>query len=365
MFERLDDIKERYRELETRLSDPETIRNQETFRRLAKEHSDLGEIVRTYDRYLSVQDEIKENRQMLNDSDPEIRQLAKEELDGLEKEAQALEERLKILLLPKDPNDEKNILLEIRAGTGGDEAALFAADLFRMYSRYAEKKGWKVEILSAHETGIGGFKEIIALISGDKVYSRLKYESGTHRVQRVPETETQGRIHTSAVTVAVLPEADEVDVQINPQDLRIDVYRASGAGGQHVNKTESAVRITHIPTGLVVQCQDERSQHKNKAKAMKVLAARLYELKQREQQRQLSEERRSMVGTGDRSERIRTYNFPQGRLTDHRIGLTLYRLEDIMQGELDEVIEALGTHYQAKALAQNTKAPQEEKRSVA
>jgi len=365
MFERLDDIKERYRELEARLSDPETIKDQDTFRRLAKEHSDIGEIVRTYDRYLSVQDEIKENRQMLNDSDPEIRQLAKEELDGLEKEAQALEERLKILLLPKDPNDEKNILLEIRAGTGGDEAALFAADLFRMYSRYAEKKGWKVEILSAHETGIGGFKEIIALISGDKVYSRLKYESGTHRVQRVPETETQGRIHTSAVTVAVLPEADDVDVQINPQDLRIDVYRASGAGGQHVNKTESAVRITHIPTGLVVQCQDERSQHKNKAKAMKVLAARLYELKQREQQKQLSEERRSMVGTGDRSERIRTYNFPQGRLTDHRIGLTLYRLEDIMQGELDEVIEALGTHYQAKALAQNTKAPQEEKRSVA
>ncbi len=365
MFERLDDIKERYRELEARLSDPETIKDQDTFRRLAKEHSDIGEIVRTYDRYLSVQDEIKENRQMLNDSDPEIRQLAKEELDGLEKEAQALEERLKILLLPKDPNDEKNILLEIRAGTGGDEAALFAADLFRMYSRYAEKKGWKVEILSAHETGIGGFKEIIALISGDKVYSRLKYESGTHRVQRVPETETQGRIHTSAVTVAVLPEADDVDVQINPQDLRIDVYRASGAGGQHVNKTESAVRITHIPTGLVVQCQDERSQHKNKAKAMKVLAARLYELKQREQQKQLSEERRSMVGTGDRSERIRTYNFPQGRLTDHRIGLTLYRLEDIMQGELDEVIEALGTHYQAKALAQSTKAPQEEKRSVA
>jgi len=365
MFERLDDIKEHYKELEIRLSDPETIKDQNTFRRLAKEHSDLGEIVRTYDRYLSVQDEIKENRQMLNDSDPEIRQLAKEELDGLEKEAQTLEDRLKILLLPKDPNDEKNILLEIRAGTGGDEAALFAADLFRMYSRYAEKKGWKVEILSAHETGIGGFKEIIALISGDKVYSRLKYESGTHRVQRVPETETQGRIHTSAVTVAVLPEADDVDIQINPQDLRIDVYRASGAGGQHVNKTESAVRITHIPTGLVVQCQDERSQHKNKAKAMKVLAARLYELKQREQQKQLSEERRSMVGTGDRSERIRTYNFPQGRLTDHRIGLTLYRLEDIMQGDLDEVIEALGTHYQAKALAQSTKTPQEEKESVA
>ncbi len=365
MFARLDDIKKRYKELESKLSDPDVIKDQKTFRQLAKEHSDLGEIVRTYDRYLQVQQEIEDNRQMLGDSDPEIRKLAKDELEALEKESEDLTERLKILLLPKDPNDEKNILLEIRAGTGGDEAALFAADLFRMYSRYAEKKGWKVEILSSHETGIGGFKEIIALISGDKVYSRLKYESGTHRVQRVPETETQGRIHTSAVTVAVLPEADEVDVEINPQDLRIDVYRASGAGGQHVNKTESAVRITHIPTGLVVQCQDERSQHKNKAKAMKVLAARLYELKQREQQKQLSQERRSMVGTGDRSERIRTYNFPQGRVTDHRIGLTLYRLEDIMQGDIDEIIEALGTHFQAKALAQSTKFSKEEKGSVA
>ena len=364
MFERLDDIKERYKELETKLSDPEVIKDQKAYRQLAKEHSDLTEIVKTYDRYLRVQEEIEENKQMLGDSDPEIRQLAKDELEGLEKEAVKLEEKLKVLLIPKDPNDEKNILLEIRAGTGGDEAALFAADLFRMYSRYAEKKGWKVEILSSHETGIGGFKEIIALISGDKVYSRLKYESGTHRVQRVPETETQGRIHTSAVTVAVLPEADDVDVEINPQDLRIDVYRASGAGGQHVNKTESAVRITHIPTGLVVQCQDERSQHKNKAKAMKVLAARLYELKQQEQQKQLSEERRSMVGSGDRSERIRTYNFPQGRVTDHRIGLTLYKLEDIMQGEIDEIIEALGTHFQAKALAQDSKT-QDEKRSVA
>ncbi len=365
MFARLDDIKKRYKELESKLSDPDVIKDQKTFRQLAKEHSDLGEIVRTYDRYLQVQQEIEDNRQMLGDSDPEIRKLAKDELEALEKESEDLTERLKILLLPKDPNDEKNILLEIRAGTGGDEAALFAADLFRMYSRYAEKKGWKVEILSSHETGIGGFKEIIALISGDKVYSRLKYESGTHRVQRVPETETQGRIHTSAVTVAVLPEADEVDVEINPQDLRIDVYRASGAGGQHVNKTESAVRITHIPTGLVVQCQDERSQHKNKAKAMKVLAARLYELKQREQQKQLSQERRSMVGTGDRSERIRTYNFPQGRVTDHRIGLTLYKLEDIMQGDIDEIIEALGTHFQAKALAQSTKSSKEEKGSVA
>ncbi len=360
MFARLDDIKERYKELESKLSDPDIIKDQKTFRQLAKEHSDLGDIVRTYDRYLQVQNEMEDNRQMLNDSDPDIRQLAKDELEALEKESEELEQRLKVLLIPKDPNDEKNILLEIRAGTGGDEAALFAADLFRMYSRYAEKKGWKVEILSSHETGIGGYKEIIALISGDKVYSRLKYESGTHRVQRVPETETQGRIHTSAVTVAVLPEADEVDVQINPQDLRIDVYRASGAGGQHVNKTESAVRITHIPTGLVVQCQDERSQHKNKAKAMKVLAARLYELKQKEQQKQLSEERRSMVGSGDRSERIRTYNFPQGRVTDHRIGLTLYKLEDIMQGNIDEIIEALGTHFQARALSQSTKDLQEE-----
>lgn len=351
MFERLKGIKERFHKLEQELSDPEVIKDQKRFRRLAKEHSDLGEIVHIYDRYLDIEKQREENKQMLSDPDPEIRELAKTELEVLDKESKELQQKLKLLLLPKDPNDEKNILLEIRAGTGGDEAALFAADLFRMYSRYAEKNGWKVEILSSHETGIGGFKEIIVLISGDKVYSRLKYESGTHRVQRVPETETQGRIHTSAVTVAVLPEADDVDVDINPVDLRIDVYRASGAGGQHVNKTESAVRITHIPTGLVVQCQDERSQHKNKAKAMKVLAARLLELKQKEQQSQLSQERKAMVGTGDRSERIRTYNFPQGRITDHRIGLTLYRLEDVMQGDLDEIIEALGTHYQAEALA--------------
>ncbi len=356
MFAKLDDIKDRYRELEKELSDPTVLKDQKKYQKLAKEHAELGEIVRIYDRFKEVQKEIKENKELLEDSDLEIRKLAKDELESLEKESRELEKKLKFLLLPKDPNDEKNILLEIRAGTGGEEAALFAADLFRMYSRYAEKQGWKVEILSSHETGIGGYKEIIALISGDKVYSRLKYESGTHRVQRVPETETQGRIHTSAVTVAVLPEADEVDVDINPQDLRIDVYRASGAGGQHVNKTESAVRITHIPTGLVVQCQDERSQHKNKAKAMKVLAARLYELKQKEQQEKLTRERRSQVGTGDRSERIRTYNFPQGRVTDHRIGLTLYRLEDIMQGDIDEIIESLGTYYQAKALAESAEA---------
>ena len=351
MFQRLEGIQKRFYELEKELSTPEIIKDQKRFRKIAKEHADLGEIVKVYERYLEVEKQLDENRQMLSDPDPEIRELAKAENEELTREADELKEKLKILLLPKDPNDEKNILLEIRAGTGGEEAALFVADLFRMYSRYAEKKGWKVEILSSHETGMGGFKEIIALITGDKVYSRLKYESGTHRVQRVPETETQGRIHTSAVTVAVLPEADEVDVDINPSDLRIDVYRASGAGGQHVNKTESAVRITHIPTGLVVQCQDERSQHKNKAKAMKVLAARLLELKEREQQAQQSEERRTMVGTGDRSERIRTYNFPQGRITDHRIGLTIYRLEDVLQGDLDEIIEPLGTHFQAEALA--------------
>ncbi len=351
MFQRLEGIQKRFYELERELSTPDIVKDQKRFRKTAKEHADLGEIVRVYERFLEVEKQLEENRQMLSDPDPEIRELAKAENEKLTEETEKLKEKLKVLLLPRDPNDEKNILLEIRAGTGGEEAALFVADLFRMYSRYAEKKGWKVEILSSHDTGMGGFKEIIALITGDKVYSRLKYESGTHRVQRVPETETQGRIHTSAVTVAVLPEADEVDVDINPSDLRIDVYRASGAGGQHVNKTESAVRITHIPTGLVVQCQDERSQHKNKAKAMKVLAARLLELKQREQQQQQSEERRTMVGTGDRSQRIRTYNFPQGRITDHRIGLTIYRLEDVMQGNLDEIIEPLGTHFRAEALA--------------
>jgi peptide chain release factor 1 len=279
-----------------------------------------------------------------------MRKLAKEDIESLGVRLSQLEKDLKILLLPKDPNDDKNILLEIRAGTGGEEAALFAADLFRMYIRYTETKRWKTEILSQHATGIGGFKEIVVLVEGDRVYSRLKYESGVHRVQRVPETEAQGRIHTSAVTVAVLPEAEEIDVEVDPEDLRIDVYRSTGHGGQHVNTTDSAVRITHLPTGLVVTCQDEKSQHKNKAKAMKVLRSRLLDRQQAEQQLKIAEERKSMVGSGDRSERIRTYNFPQGRATDHRIGLTLYKLESILQGELDLIIDPLITHFQTEAL---------------
>ncbi|NDY42828.1 peptide chain release factor 1 [Dissulfurirhabdus thermomarina] len=351
MHDKLEELERRYEALEARMGDPEVLKDPAAYRRVAKEHADLREVVEQYRILKDIDRQAEENRSLLHDPDPEIRDLARAELDDLERRRQETEDRLRVLLLPKDPNDEKNILLEIRAGTGGDEAALFAADLFRMYSRYAERRGWKVEVLSSHPTDIGGFKEIVALVSGDRVYSRLKYESGTHRVQRVPETEAQGRIHTSAVTVAVLPEADEVDAEIDPADLRIDVYRASGAGGQHVNKTESAVRITHLPTGLVVQCQDERSQHKNRAKAMKVLSARLLDLKRAQQEAELSEERRSLVGTGDRSGRIRTYNFPQGRVTDHRIGLTLYRLEAVLQGDLDELIEALGTHDRAQALA--------------
>ena len=287
---------------------------------------------------------------LLDDPDQEMKKLAREEIESLKSDLTELEKELKLLLLPKDPNDEKNIILEIRAGTGGEEAALFAADLLRLYLRYAELKEWKTEVLSSNITGIGGFKEVIILIEGEKVYSRLKHESGVHRVQRVPETEAQGRIHTSAVTVAVLPEAEEVDVEIDPDDLRVDTFRSSGHGGQHVNVTDSAVRITHLPTGLVVSCQDEKSQHKNKAKAMKVLRSRLLDIQQAEQQSKISEERRNMVGSGDRSERIRTYNFPQGRVTDHRIGLTLYQLEDILQGNLDMIIDPLITHFQAESL---------------
>jgi peptide chain release factor 1 len=350
MFGKMAEIETRYLELESRLGNPELIRDQKAYQRVVKEHSTLMPIVALMRRCQKVQAQIDGNRALLNDSDPEMRALAREEMETLRGRLAETEEALRVLLLPRDPKDDKNILLEIRAGTGGDEAALFASDLFRMYTRYAELKGWKTEVLSVHPTGIGGFKEIIVLIEGDRVYSRLKYESGVHRVQRVPETETQGRIHTSAVTVAVLPEAEEVDVKINPDDLHIDVYRSSGRGGQHVNTTDSAVRITHLPTGLVVTCQDERSQHKNKAKAMKVLRSRLLDMEQSEQDSRISQERKIMVGTGDRSERIRTYNFPQSRVTDHRIGLTLYKLEDVLQGGMDSVIEPLLNHYQTEAL---------------
>jgi peptide chain release factor 1 len=350
MFANVKEIEERYNALEADLGDPEVVRNQKAYQTYAKEHSMLTPIITAFRKHQSLQDEILDNQSLLNDPDSEIRQLAKEELDNLSSSLSKIEQNLKILLIPKDANDDKNILLEIRAGTGGDEAALFAADLFRMYSRYTESRGWKTEILSQHMTGIGGLKEIIILVEGNLVFSRLKYESGVHRVQRVPETETQGRIHTSAVTVAVLPEAEEIDVEINQDDLRIDVYRSSGCGGQHVNTTDSAVRITHLPTGLVVTCQDEKSQHKNKAKAMKVLRSRLLDLETAQQQSKISEERKTMVGSGDRSERIRTYNFPQGRVSDHRIGLTLYKLEGLLQGNLDLVIEPLITHFQTEAL---------------
>ena len=324
--------------------------DQKTYQKYTKEHSQLTPIVNAYREYRSVCEEIEGNKSLLNDPDPEMKNLAKEEMESLGTRKEELENELKILLLPKDPNDDKNIILEIRAGTGGDEAALFAADLLRSYLKYAETRKWKTEILSQSMIGIGGYKEVIILIEGDSVYSRLKFESGVHRVQRVPETETQGRIHTSAITVAVLPEAEDVDVEINSDDLRIDTYRSSGKGGQHVNVTDSAVRITHLPTGLVAACQDERSQHKNKAKAMKVLRSKLYDAQEKAQNSKISEERKNMVGSGDRSERIRTYNFPQGRVTDHRIGLTLYKLENVMQGELDLVIDPLNTHFQAEAL---------------
>ena len=352
MFTNLEDVVDRFREVEGLLSDPAVITDQKRYRELTKEHADLIEVVQVYGRYKQVSSDVEGNRELLQDSDPEMKELARAELPELEAAQTDLEERLKLLLLPKDPNDNKNIILEIRAGTGGDEAALFAADLFRMYSRYADRNGWKVEMMSVSETDGGGFKEVIALISGDRVYSRLKFESGTHRVQRVPETETQGRIHTSACTVAVLPEAEDVDIEINPADLRIDLYRASGAGGQHVNKTESAVRLTHVPTGVVVACQDEKSQHKNKAKALKVLKSRIYDMMLAEQQAEMAADRKNQVGSGDRSERIRTYNFPQGRCTDHRIGLTLYKLDAIMQGDVDEIIDALVTDQQAAQMSQ-------------
>ncbi|MCL4503611.1 MAG: peptide chain release factor 1 [Deltaproteobacteria bacterium] len=352
---RLEKLEKQFVDLERKLSDPEVIRDQELYQKYRKEHAELSPLIQNYRRYQQVEKELADSQSLLKDeADEELKAMAREEIASLKDQAASLEEELKFLLLPKDPNDEKNVLLEIRAGTGGEEAALFAADLFRMYSRLAERQGWKLEVLSHSTAGMGGLKEIIASISGHKVYSLLKYESGVHRVQRVPETESQGRIHTSAVTVAVLPEAEEVDVQINPEDLRIDVFRSSGPGGQSVNTTDSAVRITHLPTGLVVSCQDEKSQHKNKAKGLKVLRSRLFDMKQQEQQQQIAQERKSQVGTGDRSERIRTYNFPQSRITDHRIGLSIHglKMEAALDGDLDELLQALTAYYRTQALAQ-------------
>lgn len=350
MFDKLNSIAEKYFELNNQLSDPKVIADQPLFQKLAKAHASISDLVETHQEYQLITTDLATAREMLAEESGEDAAILKVEIEHLEAEADRLTGKLKLLLLPKDPNDAKNVIMEIRAGTGGEEAALFAGDLFRMYSRYAELRGWRLEILSTSESDLGGFKEMIFMIEGDQVYSRMKYESGVHRVQRVPETEAGGRIHTSAATVAVLIEAEEVDVEINPNDLRVDVFRAGGHGGQCVNTTDSAVRITHLPTGLVVICQDEKSQLKNKDKALKVLRARLLEKFQSEQQQEVAQARRDMVGSGDRSERIRTYNFPQNRLTDHRINLTLYHLNSIIEGNLDEVIEPLITAGQAERL---------------
>ncbi len=352
MFEKLDAVDRHFEEIGLRLTDPAVISNTNLLTDLMKEHRSLEPLVIAYREYKKAQSDMVGASEILEsgESDRELKELAEEELKESKERIEALTEELKILLLPKDPNDERNVIVEIRGGAGGEEAALFAAALTRMYTMYAESRRWHVDIVNLNETEIGGYKEVSFMIEGNGAYSRMKYESGVHRVQRVPETETQGRIHTSTVTVAVLPEAEEVELEINPSDLQIDTYRAGGAGGQHVNKTESAIRITHLPTGLVVECQDERSQYKNKDKAMKVLRSRLYEQMVQEQNDAIASDRRSQVGTGDRSERIRTYNFPQGRLTDHRIGLTLYKLDQIMNGDLDEVIDALITHYRTEML---------------
>ncbi len=355
MFERLAQIEARYEELNQALASPEVINDSAKYQKTAKAHSEIAPMVEKYREYKDLKKGIAESKAVLaEEKDSEMRAYAQEELDKLEARVAGVEEELKLLLLPKDPNDEKDVVLEIRAGTGGDEATLFAAEMFRMYARYAESQGWKVEVLSTSESSVGGLKEVIALVEGERVYSRLKYESGVHRVQRVPETEQQGRVHTSAVTVAVLPEAEDVDVKIDPKDLRIDTFCSSGPGGQSVNTTYSAVRITHLPTNTVVSCQDEKSQIKNRDKAMRVLRARLYEMEMEKQQEALAKERRAMVKTGDRSEKIRTYNFPQNRVTDHRIGLTIHQLAEIMEGKLQPLVEALVTHYQAEKLKQET-----------
>ena len=348
--EKLAEVEQRYQTLEQQLSSAEVIANTQAYAKLAKEHAELGRVVTCFRQWRKIGQEIDDSQALLDDPDPEVQDLAREELDSLHQSHTELEQQLRVLLLPTDPLDEKNVLLEIRAGTGGEEASLFAADLCRMYTRYAEQKHWRMEVMSSSPTGLGGFKEIVTLIEGDNAYSRLKFEGGVHRVQRIPETEASGRIHTSAVTVAVLPEAEDVDVHIDEKDLRIDVYRSSGPGGQSVNTTDSAVRITHLPTNSVVICQDEKSQHKNKAKALKILRSRLLEKAREEQHQEIAASRRSMVGSGDRSERIRTYNFPQSRLTDHRINLTLHTLERVLEGELDPVVDALTTSHQAEAL---------------
>ncbi len=355
MFKRLEIFDKRYNELEKRMYEPDVVSDPEQYQKVMKEYSSIEPVVKKYREYKSAQQTVGDSLAILEDAsaDDELKELASLELDEAKKQLPLLEEELKILLLPKDPNDDRNVIVEIRGGTGGEESSLFAYDLFRMYSMYAERKGYRIEVVSLNETGLGGYKEVSFIVSGQGAYSRFKFESGTHRVQRVPQTESSGRIHTSAATVAVLPEADDVEVDINPNDLEIDTFRSSGAGGQHINKTSSAIRITHKPTGMVVECQDERSQYKNKDKALKVLKSRLLKLEQDKQNEAIASDRRSQVGSGDRSEKIRTYNFPQSRLTDHRIGLTLYKLDEVMNGNLDEVIDALVTAQRAEQLKES------------
>jgi peptide chain release factor 1 len=350
MFDKLSGVENRFLQVEKMMGDPKVVHDREAYQKYSQEHAELNKIVTVFRNYKRILKELDDGADLLKDGDAEIRKMAQIEIDVLTQQKEQLEKEIHSLLAPKDPNDDKNVILEIRAGTGGEEAGLFANDLFKMYARFAEGRNWKVEIMTHHPTGVGGLKEIISMIHGKGAYSQLKYESGIHRVQRVPITETQGRIHTSAVTVAVLPEAEEVELHIDPSDVKIDVFRSTGPGGQSVNTTDSAVRLTHLPTGIIVTCQDEKSQLKNKNKAMKVLRARILDDMIREQQQKRSEERKSQIGDGDRSGRIRTYNFPQGRVTDHRIGLTLYKLEGIMQGDIDEIINGLSTYYQAQAL---------------
>ncbi len=352
MFDKVEVFEKRYEELNQKLYDGDVASDAQLYSSIMKEIKSIEEIVLTYKEYKKAQNNLREATEILNESgiDKDLKEIADEELNNAKKDIEEISEKLKILLLPKDPNDDRNVIVEIRGGAGGEESALFSSVLYRMYSMYAEKKGFKTEILNINETELGGIKEVSFMINGDGAYSRFKFESGVHRVQRVPETESQGRIHTSTVTVAVLPEAEDVELEINPTDLKIDTYRSSGAGGQHINKTESAIRITHLPTGVVVECQDERSQFKNKDKAMKVLKSRLLQAKQEEQADAVAKERKLQVGTGDRSERIRTYNYPQGRITDHRIGLTLYKLEDVLNGNIDEVLDGLATAYRAEQL---------------